>query len=709
MKNKKNAMVLVALFLSIGILQCATARPDPSKISDNNHVITELGSAGSTLKVQILQGNLHEDLAFYPNNSGLYYRVLQKDSQVLHWSPLGLKAAGYDFSSNVKVGKFTSSVFKHKYSLAHGKKINIEKTAEKFTAMLTNTLGQILALEFILQEDAVAFRYVAPVTANPQGTIRVEKDLTGFRLPEKTVGYMQEQQEASQVSPAYEYYFEKVKAGKSDSGKASIRKIWQPIVGFTGLIIFGSDGWAFPALFRTPEEKYVFITEAGTSENNSAMHMTPDPDNNLYTLEFPSQKEANGLGESIAHSSLPMATSYRVIVCCSLKAVAETTAVTDFAQPLDERFKGKMPAWVKPGKSTWDWLSYLSTGDMARQKRYIDAAKEFGWQYTLVDANWNKWNSNNPEPLIKELVQYAGDKGISLWLWYNSGGPNNKITEEPRDLMTDPVIRKREFAKLKEWGIKGVKIDFWSSDKQFIIKQYLDTLGDAADHGIMVNFHGSTMPRGWQRRFPNLMTMESVKGAEWYQFPVFRGPNAFDNVYYAYTRNVAGPMDYTPIVFEQAFKQQDITYSHSLALSVVFESGIQHFADNADDPTKGFRKVFGLFPFAKDFLKSVPVRWNTTLLLDGSPDTHVILARQSGTTWYVGAISSSKNELVIKQKFSFLGKGKYTWERISEGNTGDTLQVSQGEIQPDNEISLKLHPKGGFVMKISPLGEKGPK
>jgi len=703
MSVKRFIMALGGVLVLVGLLfHCATARPDPVRPADNAAVVNELRSHTSRLTVEIAEANLHTDLDFFPPVRALYYRVKHEGKPVVEWSRLGIVSGLHDFTANLKIGKVTASSMRHEYRLLHGKQSAISKEAERFLIGIQNAQAQSMTLEFVLQADAVAFRYLLPKVADAVVT-RVNDELTAFRLPPETTGYLQQYQEASKVSPAYEYYFEKVKAGASDSGKASIRHIWQPFVGFTGLVIFGSDGWAFPALFHTPDNLYALITEAGALENYAAVHLTANPEHNVYAVRWPAAKEGNGVGEVNPASQLPLVTPYRVIICCDLAKITQSTAVTDLAEPLDRRF-GKMPDWVKPGKATWDWLSYVKTGDEARQKQYIDAAHEFGWQYTLIDANWNRWNNGNAGPIIRQLVQYATGRSVGLWLWYNSGGPNNTVTEEPRDLMHERSVRRNEFAKLRQWGIKGVKIDFWQSEKQVAMRQYVETLEDAADFQLMVNFHGSTIPRGLERRFPNLMTQEAVKGAEWYQFPVFPGPGARDNVYYAFTRNAIGPMDYTPLVFEQAFKQQKISYAHSLALAVIFESGVQHFADNADDVQKGFRKLFGLYPFVGQFLRDVPVAWDGTVFLEGLPDTHIVLAREKQGVWYVAGISSSSREIHVRQPFTFGLYGNYRAEFISEENGGDALTYAESELHTGGSqyIDVKLRPRSGFVLRLTP-------
>lgn len=693
-----------AALLAVQACRSTAAKPDPAAVSDEGYAIKTLSSRLSPITVELLEANLHRDLKFMPDARALYYRVLHGGHPVLHWSRLGIKADAFDFSENLKVSRVTSQEMTQEYRLLHGKQTTIKNQAERFRLEIQNTAGQSTAIEFVLQADAVAFRYVLPESATGTGMVTVDKEFTAFRLPPESTGFLQQYQQASKVSPAYEYYFEKVRAGTSDSGKASIRRMWQPLVGFTGLVIFGSDGWALPALFRTPQDKYALITETANDENYAAVHLSPHPDYNNYSVEWPAAPEGNGVGAVNPTGSLPFTTPYRVIICCDLAKITQSTVVTDLAPAPDKRF-AQAAAWAKPGKATWDWLSYLKTGGEERQQQYIDAARDFGWQYTLIDANWNQWNNGNPEPVIRRLVRYAAERNVGLWLWYNSGGPNNTVTEEPRDLMHERPVRRAEFEKLRHWGIRGVKIDFWQSDKQAAMRQYIETLEDAADFQLMVNFHGSTIPRGWQRRFPNLMTQEAVKGAEWYQFPVFPGPSARDNVYYAYTRNAIGPMDYTPLVFEQAYKQQKITYAHSLALSVIFESGVQHFADNADDVTRGYRKLMGSYPYAGRFLRDVPVAWDATLYLDGSPDTHIVLARHSRGTWYVAGISASTQPIHVQLPFTFAIYGNYRAQLIREGESGDELSQKETELHTGGRqlIDVVMPPRGGFVLKLTPL------
>jgi hypothetical protein len=245
-------------------------------------------------------------------------------------------------------------------------------------------------------------------------------------------------------------------------------------------------------------------------------------------------------------------------------------------------------------------------------------------------------------------------------------------------------------------------VDFWHSDKQWMMQQYVDLLKDAAEFELMVNLHGSTMPRGWRRTFPNMMTMEAVRGAEFYQFSPLQGPTAQNNLYYAFTRNVVGPMDYTPVVFQTAYEKQDISFAHSLALSVVFESSLQHFADKSDTTNEGYQKVFAEYGFVKDFMSAVPTAWDETLLLDGHPDSHGIFARRNDQTWFLGGIHGEHKTRSDKLSLAFLDKGNYQAVIIEQGDKPNTLKSRAIIVNQNDSITLDMQSNGGFVVEISP-------
>jgi len=325
-----------------------------------------------------------------------------------------------------------------------------------------------------------------------------------------------------------------------------------------------------------------------------------------------------------------------------------------------------------------------------RLKEYVDLAVEMDWKYSLVDAGWPDMDNGN----IPEVIDYADQNDIGLFLWYNSGGRTNNYKRE-QYVMLDPELRKKEMKKLQEWGIKGVKIDFFNSDKQHMIQLYHNILQDAAKYQLMVNFHGCTLPRGWRRTYPNLVTMEAIKGAENYRYDgsyTERAPA--HNTIAAYTRNVIGPMDYTPCTFSNNRYPHKTTYGHELALSIIYESGIQHMADKAE-------AYLSLPAAPKDFLKAVPAAWDETRFITGIPGETVVIARRKDNNWYIGGINGTSENRDIQIETDFLKNGKeYSMTRIADGKQPETFNTKTRDISKDESFQVSMKPNGGFVARL---------
>jgi alpha-glucosidase len=321
----------------------------------------------------------------------------------------------------------------------------------------------------------------------------------------------------------------------------------------------------------------------------------------------------------------------------------------------------------------------------------------------LIDAKWDQWE--DAEQAVQTLVAQAESVGVKLLLWYNSGGRHTPSPlETPLGRMLEPD-RRDEMAKIAGWGIAGIKVDFFNSDKQDRINQYIGILEDAADFKLLVNFHGATIPRGWQRTYPHLMSHEAVNGAEVYEFASVQGaPDALMNVRHALLRNVVGSMDYTPVVFEAALRTVGLPYAHSLALSVVFESGIQHFADRADSNTEvGYRAVFDAYPDVRDFMSTVPVAWDDTRLVRGDIDDHVILARRKGGDWYLGGIHAVEAPTEYSFNLDFLDpETSYSMVLIEQGENESSFETSTIAVSARDPLSITLQPNGGFVATLTP-------
>ncbi|MHB8902147.1 MAG: glycoside hydrolase family 97 catalytic domain-containing protein, partial [Thermoguttaceae bacterium] len=408
-----------------------------------------------------------------------------------------------------------------------------------------------------------------------------------------------------------------------------------------------------------------------------------------YRLRFPDPGEGNGVGAVEPSSTLPWMTPWRVIVVGSgLEPVVRSTLVTDLCPPCAIDDTG----WIKPGRAAWSWWSdHDSPRDYQKQIEFIDLAAEMGWEYYLVDANWTLMDGGD----VRKMARYADSKGVGLLLWYNSGGEHNFVTEKPRGTMTHPFVRDFEFSLLKQWGIKGIKVDFFQSDKQNIMALYQDILRDAARHKLMINFHGCTAPRGWSRTWPNLMSMEAVKGEECYTFAEdYPAKAPWHNTILPFTRNVVGPMDYTPCGFSDDRYPHVTTNAHELALSVVFETGWLHFADRVS----AYRE---LPEGPRQFLRQVPVVWDDTRLIAGEPGKLAVVARRHGTTWYVGGINGENQSKDLDLDLAFLGDGSFRWNLITDGGDGRSFAGKAMTVGSGSPVRVAMLPFGGFAATVT--------
>ncbi len=543
----------------------------------------------------------------YSPGARVYYRISQKsesgDLPVLPFSPLGITRSDQAFVDRLRlVAASDVRTLDETYTLVHGKRRQCSVRANRQTLTFQNEAGARLDVDFHVADDGVAFRYRFPDEDPKPHTVLAEA--TGFALPANARAWIQPYQESSQWTPAYEEYFQNgVPAGTTSPTPA---------------------GWCLPALFQLKEPSaWILLAESAVDAAYCGTRLASEAPGGRYHVRFPDPGEGNGVGAVEPSSSLPWATPWRVVIIGhSLDDVVRSTMVTDLCPPcaIDDT------SWIKPGRAAWSWWSdHDSPRDYEKQIQFIDLAAEMGWEYYLVDANWTLMDGGD----VRQMARYAQSKGVGLLLWYNSGGEHNFVTEKPRGTMSHPIVRDFEFSLLNQWGVKGIKVDFFQSDKQNIMALYQDILRDAARHKLMVNFHGCTAPRGWSRTWPNLMSMEAVKGAECYTFAEdYPAKAPWHNTILPFTRNAVGPMDYTPCAFTDDRYPHRTSNAHELALSVVFETGWLHFADRVS----AYRD---LPDGPKRFLREVPVVWDDTRLIDGEPGKLAVIARRHGQacTW----------------------------------------------------------------------------
>ena len=386
---------------------------------------------------------------------------------VLGDSPLGLKLQREDFTEGLQFdsAQAEKTVEEH-YAMPHGKRRLCRNQAKQIVLSFRNRDGQPLELELRAYDDGVAFRYRLPGPAGKAQTL--ESEATGFALPRDAKLWCAPSDKATLYSPAYETYYE----NEMPAGMASPLGV----------------GWSFPLLFRTADSRHwALITEANLDSSFCASRLCNTPSNGVYRVALPNSGEGNGQGSIQPSSALPWELPWRVVIVGSSPAtMVESTLVADVSAP--SRLEGKDTSWIRPGRVAWSWWSdNPSPKDASKQCRFVDLAAEMGWEYVLVDANWDIMESGN----IHDVLRYAKDKGVGVLLWYNSGGPHNRVTEKPRDCLTYPSVRKFELNLLRQWGVKGIKVDFFQSDKQDVIRLYRSILQDAAEQQIMINFHAA--------------------------------------------------------------------------------------------------------------------------------------------------------------------------------------------------------------------------
>ncbi len=628
----------------------------------------KLSSPDENVTITFKLATLNDHRSYPVDLQRIYYSVEIQKTELIQFSALGIRRDDQSFVDSLSfISKSEVITIDETYQLVHGKRSMCRNHAKELTLTFRNNNGARVELIARAYDDGVAFRYRFPESDSAQYT--VTEELTGFKIPQPGSAYMQPYDEVSKWTPAYEDFYQKdLQIGASSPTTA---------------------GWSFPALFNLEEKHWLLLTEAEIDGSYCGTRLQQHAEDGLYKIRFPDPAEGNSIGAVNPVHSLPWQTPWRVImVGNSLAQIVESTLVTDLSAPSAV----ENTDWIKPGRVSWSWWSEQdSPQKIDRLLAFVDLAAEMNWEYSLVDANWNYMEAEK----IERLAAHAKEIGVGLIFWYNSGGPHNEVTEAPRDRMMPGEIRRKEFQWLKKLGAKGVKVDFFQSDKQNIMQHYLNILKDAADFGIMVNFHGCTLPRGWDRTYPHMMTLESVKGAECYLFnEQYPDKAPWHNTVLAFTRNVVGPMDYTPVTFSDNTYPHITSYGHELALSVVFESGWIHLADR----TSAYSE---LPDTVKNFLKNVPAAWDDTKYISGKPGTSAVLARRKGSDWYIGGINGMDSTLTESLVLPFPDEGEYEALLITDGENEGSFHVETSVVTADEPFTVAMRPYGGFVMHLS--------
>ncbi len=585
-----------------------------------------------------------------------------KTSEVIPRIDLGLSRSDQDFAKEMKFLKTTKPLLiTDQYTALHGKKSICSNSANEVTVSFENPSTAKLNIIIRAYNDGFVFRYEFP---EKEGSFVMKDELTAYNIQKETVRWMEKWNTANEVL-------------YTQMSDATVQK----------------QEWCYPALFRLKDSTcWYLVHEADLTQTYCGTKLSNNIDESKYKLTFPNPRDGRGMGESTPTISLPWKSPWRVVIMGSLADIVTSTLVDDVSAPSVVKSTG----WIKPGLVSWNyWSNNHGTKDYKIVTDFADLAAEMNWPYTLLDWEWDGMTNGGN---VEDAAKYILSKGVKPLIWYNSGGNHTYVTSTPKDRMLTHENRVAEFAKLKKMGFVGVKIDFFESEKQDMIKYYLDILADAAQFEIMVYFHGCLVPRGWSRTYPNLMTYEAVRGAEWYNNgPEFSATAPEHNTILPFTRNVVGPMDYTPVTFTNSQFPHLTSYGHELALSVIFESGLQHFADRPEG-------YYALPDAAKTFLKEVPNAWDETKLLDGYPGKDIVLARRKGNAWFIGGINAELKEKRRTIKFDFLPDGtKYKLTLIADGKHDKDFSTQYLVVDKTSAVEVRLLRRGGFAASLVPI------
>lgn len=633
-----------------------------------------------------------------------YYTVDYDGRTVMPRSSLGFKANIGDFSQKMTLRSSHSGVIDRTYEMTRTKASRVHEVANTMDVTFENADGYPMTVTFRVGDHDIAFRYSLPRGKDDRPKCAViHEETTAFNFPEATTTFLSPQIQPmtgwERTKPSYEEDY------TADAPLATPSR-------------FG-EGYTFPCLFRiyaqageqsskpvanqvpnasscTQENVWVLVGETGVGGNYVGSHLSDYRAGSGYTIAFPNPGELNGQGTSGATMALPGCTPWRTItVGNSLKPIVETTIAYD---PVEPRYE---PTRVyRPGRYTWSWLIWQDESIVwDDQVAFIDLAATMGYEYVLVD-NW--WDQKIGRDRMAYLSRYAQAKGVRLLLWYNSNGSWNDAPQTPRDCMNTAIAREREMAWLENIGVAGIKVDFFGSDKQPMMQLYEDILADANRHGLQVIFHGCTMPRGWERMYPNYVASEAVLASENVFFDERHARlEGFELTIHPFCRNALGSMDWGGIIMNRHLSR-DNKSRHPRYTSDVFEMAvgiIQQTSVNcvAIQPNN----LTELPAFELDFLRELPTTWDEVHFLDGYPSKYVVLARRHGDRWYVGGLNGTQQPMTLKLSLPMLA-GKtvryYTDRPCRKGETVPSSVLKQLRVNKRGEATVTLQPMGGVVL-----------
>ena len=575
-----------------------------------------------------------------------FYSVNLAGSPLLTASRLGFKDRNIFASGMVS---HTETDVNDPFDLMHGKTSHADN---HYTELRTTFQGEaedeLLTVVFRIYDDAVALRYEIE-----KGSLRrFESECTEFNFAsfKQALGL--------EYHKSYEWYY--------------YLHPWSELTSSPG----NKNGYCEPMLVQVGTNTYALLTEACHTGQHAGSKIVQGYKEGSLGLELVATNDA----DTVSTISYPFASAWRTLVIGDLSDIVESTVIQNLNPAPTDDF-----SWVKPGRVAWNWAGEdrRNTGSIEVARRYVDLAQHLGWEYVLIDEGW-EGNIN-----LTSFVNYARQHDVDVIVWYN----HNQFTDSYTACLS-------KFRTLANQGVKGVKIDFFEDDKQAMIKKYQTLLRAAAAAKLMVDFHGSTRPTGWERTYPNLMSMEAVLGGEMLlDQPHMNQADHASNL--VLTRNAIGPMDFTPTKLAQrtgslktnsnTTENPFTTWSYQLALWTLFESGFQCLIDCPDNVIDS--------PF-EPVLRQVPTAWDETRYIEADPTKYATLARRSGEDWFIATVS--KTARTTRVKLDFLDPGKeYTAYIYRDGTCTFDIAYQKRAVTSTTVLSLAVKANGGATVIIT--------
>ena len=646
------------LFLSILLTSSVLAwAGDVSVSSPNNKLQVTISDAG---------GRLH-------------YSATLDGQQMLMPSALGLKTSIGDFTRDMSIKNYEIRTKRYDYQMRGTKASAASYQANCLLMDIQTKDGMKMSITFQVSDNDIAFRYELPrqnVGRKEMKRARIMSELSSFNFPDGTTTFI-----SPQIGPESGWEQTKPSYEEGYSADAPMDKASQ----------YG-HGYIFPALFHLPAG-WALISETGVGSNYCGSHLSDYQAGTGYTVAYPDPGENNGFGSDFAAIPLPGQTPWRTITLgTTLKPIVETTISYDVVEPLYAPSTD-----YKPGRYTWSWLIWQDKSiNYDDQVRFIDLAAAMGFEYCLVD-NW--WDTQIGRDRIPELSRYAQSKGVYLLLWYNSNGYANDAPQGPRDCMNTAIAREREMKWMQSIGIKGIKVDFFGGDKQETMRLYEDILSDANRYGLQVVFHGCTIPRGWEKMYPNYVASEAVLASENVYFnegAAIKEP--FDLTLHPFCRNATASMDWGGIIMNKYLSKDNksrhtrkTTDIFEMASGLIMQTSVQCVAMQPNNLQE-------LPQFEMDFLKALPTTWDETRFIDGYPGKYVVLARRHGNDWYVAGLSAEKQSLPLTLDLPMFAPGQTLQYYVDDKKTGEP-SLTTLKVDKKGKAKVILQPNGGLILK----------